>query len=98
MVDLRIAHYPGTPMVDSSEELRGKVEAELLPKIIEGLSTTQTSERLQESAHEPGPSDVVLRGSLDEVNERYYENMWTDGMPVIPPTVERIERFLRYTD
>ena len=98
MVDLRIAHYPGTPMVDSSEELRGKVEAELLPKIIEGLSTTHTSERLQDSAVEPGPSDIVLRGSLDEVNERYSENMWTDGMPVIPPTVERIERFLRYTD
>jgi len=35
---------------------------------------------------------------LDEVNEFFYKNQWTDGLPIIPPTIEKVNEFLRYTE
>ena len=32
---------------------------------------------------------------LDAINEMYYERGWTDGMPIIPPTEERVACMLR---
>lgn len=29
-----------------------------------------------------------------EANEMYQRNGWTDGLPIVPPTLERVERFL----
>ncbi|MPZ44598.1 MAG: hypothetical protein GEV05_14590 [Betaproteobacteria bacterium] len=97
MGDLKIAHYPGTPMVDGSEELKRKIEEQLLPKIVEGLTSTRHGERKADAA-EPLPRDIVFRGDLEEVNDHYYQAGWTDGLPIVPPTIGRIERFLRYTD
>ncbi|MBI3068403.1 MAG: hypothetical protein HYY79_05890 [Betaproteobacteria bacterium] len=34
---------------------------------------------------------------FDAVNELYRERRWGDGLPVVPPTVERVERMLRHT-
>ena len=96
--DLKIAHYPGTPMVDSSEELRRKVESQLVPQIIEGISSPVRSGLVATVALEPSPAQIVFAGTLDQVNEHFHERQWTDGMPIIPPTFERVERFLRFTD
>ena len=35
--------------------------------------------------------------SLREAIEYYFEQGWTDGLPVIPPSEEEVEAFLRYT-
>lgn len=35
--------------------------------------------------------------NIDEINSYFVENDWTDGLPVIPPTVERVERMLAKT-
>ena len=34
---------------------------------------------------------------LDAINRLYRERRWSDGLPVVPPTVERVERMLRQT-
>jgi hypothetical protein len=34
---------------------------------------------------------------LDEVQEHFYKNTWTDGLPIIPPTLEKVDAFLRFT-
>jgi hypothetical protein len=34
---------------------------------------------------------------LDEINRIYRDRRWSDGLPVVPPTVERVERMLRHT-
>jgi hypothetical protein len=96
--DIKIAHYPGTPMVDSSEELRRKVELDLVPRIIEGISKASESRLAQTAAKEPAPRETVFSGTIDEVNDYFYRQQWHDGMPIMPPTVDRIERFMRYTD
>ena len=32
------------------------------------------------------------------INELYYRRGWTDGLPVVPPTLGRVEDMLRFTD
>ena len=44
------------------------------------------------------PRAVVFAGSLDDVQDHFVERLWSDGLPVVPPTLDRVERFLRFTD
>lgn len=94
---LAVAEYPGVPMTDSAETVRIKTRENLLPGIIEGLTNARASETSAADA-EPDARDIVFGGTLDEINEHFHEQQWTDGMAIIPPTVERVEKFLRYTD
>ncbi|MGE5523250.1 MAG: hypothetical protein ACM3SS_06015 [Rhodospirillaceae bacterium] len=95
--DLAIAEFPGVPMTDSKDELRRKVEEQLLPRIIKGL-TAQIAERKPIADRRyPAPREIVFSGTLDAVDDHFYRHFWSDGLPIMPPTVERVERFLRYT-
>ena len=47
---------------------------------------------------EPGARDVVFKGGFDEVNRYFYEHEFSDGLPIVPPTREKVEEFLRHTD
>src|SRR3546814_17457849 len=62
---------------------------------IENL-TVQPQEKVL--APEPKALDIVFRGSFEEVNDNFYEKEWSDGLPIVPPTMARIQAFLRYTD
>lgn len=42
--------------------------------------------------------DIEFRGDLDEVNEFFDQNRWTDGLPIVPPTIEAVEAMLNFTD
>jgi len=41
---------------------------------------------------------ISLSDSLEAVNDWFYDQGWTDGLPIVPPTPERIERMLTWTD
>jgi len=34
---------------------------------------------------------------IEAINRLYHERKWSDGLPVIPPSVERVQRMLAYT-
>ncbi len=95
-VPLAIGVYPGAPMLDSHEELLRKVEESLAPGLLLGLTGRAPDEPV--TAPEPKAGDVVYKGSLDEVQEYFYQQLWTDGLPVVPPTRRRVDAFLAYTD
>jgi hypothetical protein len=40
----------------------------------------------------------VFSGTLDEVHEHFLASLWTDGLPIIPPTRDRVEAFVSFTD
>lgn len=40
----------------------------------------------------------MFAGTIDGVNRFFTEQRWSDGLPIIPPTEERVEAFLKYTD
>lgn len=95
MPDLPIAEFPGVIMTQSDEELARNTREVLVPNLIEQL-TRATGHG--EEVVEPEKRDVVFSGTLDEVNEYFLEQRWTDGLPIVPPTIDRIERFLSFTD
>ncbi|MEK7874017.1 MAG: hypothetical protein AAB502_09215, partial [Chloroflexota bacterium] len=39
---------------------------------------------------------ITIDESLEAINDAFYEKGWTDGLPVVPPTAERIQRMLDY--
>src|SRR5262249_46096431 len=93
---LAIGVYPGAPMVDSEEKLKRKVEEELAPGLLRGL--TGEAPRETDVAAEPEPGHVVFRGTFDEVQEHFHRKLWTDGLPIVPPTRERVDSFLKFTE
>ena len=42
----------------------------------------------------PPDHELNLSDDVEEVTDRFYKEGWTDGLPVIPPTAERVERML----
>jgi len=94
MPDLGVALVPGHPDTQTNDELLHNVLTVTLPEVVRCLTSSQQG---LEMAAEPGTRDVIFEGTLDEVNRYFYENLWTDGVPVIPPTRGRIESFLAFT-
>lgn len=95
-VPLAMGVYPGAPMVDSEETLRKKVEESLAPGLLKGL--TGDAPVAGVSVAEPVPGEVAFSGSFDDVQEHFYRKLWTDGLPIVPPTRARVDAFLRFTD
>ncbi len=40
---------------------------------------------------------VSVGDTIEEINDLFYRNAWTDGLPIIPPTEERVEIMLTGT-
>ena len=95
MPNLPVARVVGHPGVQSKEQLRKNVLDVTLQHVIDNLLQPPKSATAD---NEPGARDVVVKGSFDEVNAYFYEHELSDGLPVVPPTVEKVEQFLRYTD
>jgi hypothetical protein len=41
---------------------------------------------------------AVSRDAYEEINDLFYRRGWTDGLPIVPPTRERVKEMLRGTD
>src|SRR5262245_14963729 len=37
---------------------------------------------------------IELPDSFEAINDHFYKNGWTDGLPSVPPTPERVDRVL----
>ena len=94
MPDLGMAMVPGHPDVQTDEELDRNVVQVTLDGVVRALTDASTG---AQPVAEPDPDRVVFEGTFDEVNDHFYENLWTDGIPIVPPTRERIEAFLSFT-
>ena len=93
---LPTALVPGHVDVQSAEELRRNVTTVTVDAVIRNL--TEAPPRAGAAVVEPAPGDIVFEGDLDEVNRFFYENDWSDGLPIVPPTPDRVREFLRFTD
>ena len=97
---LRVAVYPGAFASHAEEELKQNTREFLWPQILEALTTQITDEEyLDNQQLEPtDPQAPIFSGTIDEVNEFYNDMMWSDGMPIIPPTLARVQEFMDFTD
>lgn len=96
-VTQRVAEYPGAILNHTEAEIRENIEKVTAPQIIEAL--TKPIEKIEVNAEMgAGSRDIVFTGSLEEVNRFFDEKGWSDGLTITPPTIERVESFLKYTD
>ena len=93
--NIPVAMVPGHTGVQSREELRRNILDVTLDDVVRNL-TGETGTATQEQ--EPEAREVVVRGSFDEVNRYFYEHELGDGLPIVPPTRERVEQFLEWTE
>jgi hypothetical protein len=94
---VRIADYPGPVGVHSEEAVTKNVENVLFDRIVNALTRPGA---VDVSKPEPvrRPEEIVYEGSFEDINAHFRSRDWTDELPIVPPTVEKIEAFLRHTD
>ncbi len=96
--DVPIVSYPGVILTDSGEEFRRKVLEAVAPAVRDGLVARSSGAAIAADDAEPPARSVFLRGSFDDVQEEMLSRGLSDGLPVVPPTADRVERFLAFTD
>ena len=96
---LRTAEYPGAFASHSTDELKKNAREVLWPQIKTALTTQITKEEIAKYAPEgKRPADeIIYYGNYDEIQEYMQINGWTDGLPVVPPTDEKIQEYLKFT-
>lgn len=96
---LRTAEYPGAFASHSTDELKKNAREVLWPQIKNALTTQITKEEIAKYAPEgKRPADeIIYYGNYDEIQEYMQINGWTDGLPVVPPTDEKIQEYLKFT-
>ncbi|TPE47326.1 UGSC family (seleno)protein [Amaricoccus solimangrovi] len=95
MPNLPYTVHPGHVNFATDEELDRIAAGVMLDQVIRGLTVQPTEEAL---STEPGATDVVFRGNYNAVQQEFLKNEWSEGLPVVPPTREAVEEFLRFTD
>jgi len=93
--NLPLARLVGHVDVQSAEELAENVRDVTVDAIVSNLTRAPAA---SEDAREPEPTEIVFSGSFDEVNQYFLGREWSEGLPVVPPTPERVRAFLEFTD
>jgi hypothetical protein len=96
--DLSIAEYPGPLGVHDAGVIARNVEEVLIDRIADGLtrSTMRRGTKVETSSRDP--HEIVFAGTFEEVNRFFSAREWSDGLPIVPPTRDRVERFLEHVD
>lgn len=93
---LRVALYPDPFDLETDAQLREKSVTIVFPQIIEALTKPVTAAK--DSVARRGSREIVFTGAVDQINRYFTDKGWSDGMSITPPTREKVEEFLKYTD
>ncbi len=97
MTDPALAVFEEAIINLTDDEVERMVEEVLIDQVVAGLTRPDPRSRdtaaTAATAAAQGPS-VVIDGGFDEVQEYFHARLWTDGMPVVPPTASRVDAFL----
>ena len=96
---LRTAQYPGAFASHATAELIQNTREVVFPQVVEALTKEITQEEIALYANDgKRPFDeIIYYGSFEEVQEFCQVNQWSDGLPVVPPTDEKVREYLQYT-
>jgi hypothetical protein len=74
------------------------IVSDVTEAVIAGLtSPLSESERATGTRHSEPPRRIAFTGSLSEIQDFFYAQRWTDGLPIIPPTEENVAAMLKGT-
>jgi hypothetical protein len=94
----RLAVYPGMMATDSEARLAETARKEVTPQVVEGFLTAASAPVApvgRPAADLDAHRTIIFRGTLDQVQDHFVEQGWSDGLPIIPPTPDRVASFLR---
>ena len=98
MTNLRIAEYPGAVGVHAEALVVENVENVRSDRIGDNLTRALCVDSAQSQATARRADDIVCEGSFEEISDYFRSREWTDELPIIPPTIEKVEAFLKHTD
>ena len=93
--NIAVAPVRGHPGLQSKEALQQNVRELTLDGVLNALLKMPAAVTV---GGEPGARDVICSGTFEEVNEYFLQHELSDGLPIVPPTVEKVEAFLRHAD
>ena len=97
---VRTAAYPGAFASDDTPTQQYKARYILYEQIVRGLTTQITQEEIDRIAGAVGSArynDTIFTGSFQRVQEFYKVNEMADGLPVVPPTNDKVEYYLTFS-
>lgn len=84
--------YPPNKM---SNEQKTKV----MENVVKGIILQPTEREKQVGKYTPlKPPRIALEGTYEEIQDYFYKQGWTDGLPIIPPTEEKVKEMLKGTN
>jgi hypothetical protein len=98
VADLRIAEYPGPLGMHDAAQIESNIGPAFIERIVNALTGADANAGAGENTGERDPGEIVFSGTAEEVTRHFNAQEWSDGLPVIPPTIARVEAFLQYTD
>lgn len=93
-----MATYPGVISTHDRPTIARNIEEVLVDQIVQQLTAAQAQAQTQNDGNEPDDREIVFSGSFEEVNQHFQHQQWSDGLPIVPPTIDKIEAFLHHTD
>jgi hypothetical protein len=101
---MRQAFVPQPVMGKSPAELRAYIDGTdpitgrpFMQEVIEGLTTPFTNEDVKDSSFDRSTPRFVDDDTEDNLNQLFLDNHWTDCLPIVLPTEERVEAMLEAT-
>ena len=99
LANMRLVEYPPPnigalrweQIAESSEPLVEQLVAALTQSVAPDVPVARTASR-------SNPREIVFKGDLREVNDFFRAKVWSDGLPVMPPTLADVEEMLAHTD
>lgn len=102
--NFRQAYVPHPVMGRSDQELRAYVDGNdpitgrpVMQEVIEGLTKPLDQEGLEGTTFERTTPRLVEPDTEENLHRLFLENNWTDKLPIILPTEERVAEMLKHT-
>jgi len=90
---IRYSAVPNPPETMNEKEVAGALD-----NIIKALISPLTADEKKSGKYQPPkPPSIALTGTLTEIQDYFYKEGWTDGLPIIPPTKEKVAQMLKST-
>lgn len=93
---LQVALYPDPFDLETNAQLQDKSAKIVVPQIIDAL--TKPIPAPKGTAEKRVGREIVFTGTIDQINRYFTDKGWSDGLSITPPTKEKVEEFLKYTD
>jgi hypothetical protein len=100
----QVAIYPNAFENDTEAQLKDNTQKIVVPQIIDRLTKPVDLAAAAKKATDLGvngpadPKSTIFTGTIDQVNKAFSLTNLIDGMAIMPPTADRVQEFLKYTD